>query len=110
VDETLECAFLHLLSRYNPPRGECDFLHSRGCVMMYETEPPVLAVVPVRYILGKLPVVRAGDTGRIPFAMRGKLLRDNCYSEGRCDTSETDTSGSTLYFVNRYAMTWSRAL
>ena len=110
MDETLECAYLHFLSRYNPPVGECDHLHeSRGNLMMYETDPPVLGVVPVHYILGKLPVVRAEKTGRIPFAMRGRRMKGSCYPEGRCDDA-SGTGCSNLYFVNHHALTWSRML
>jgi hypothetical protein len=111
VDETLECAYVHFLSRYNPPVGECDYLHEcRGNVMMYETNPPVLGVVPTHYILGKLPVVRAGDSGRIPCTMKGRHLKSRCFPDGKCDQNESDTSDSNLYFVNHHALTWSRML
>jgi len=102
MDETLECAYLHFLSRYNPPVGECDHLHeSRGNLMMYAAGSPLLGVV------GKLPVVPAEKTGRIPFAMRGRRMKDHCYPEGRCDDA-SDTNGSNLYFVNHHALTCSR--
>ncbi len=38
----------------------------------------VFYVLPVEYILGKLPVVPVGDTGTIPYSMRQHgLLQEN---------------------------------
>ena len=43
-----------------------------GSKLIYETLPgkEVVYVLPITSILGRLPVVRAGDTGTIPFRYR----------------------------------------
>jgi hypothetical protein len=110
--ETVRCAYVHLMSTYTPPEGECEVLHQRGQLMLYETSPPILYVVPISFILGKLPVVRAGDTGRIPWPgpRPDANLKRVCYPDGKCDEHATDKSGSPLYFVNHHAVAWSRIL
>jgi len=61
-------------------------------------------VVPLSHILGRLPLVPAGDTGTIPYSMRdGKAA---CYEHGICDTDGKPGSGSCLFYINSWAMIW----
>ena len=48
------------------------WLESVGSRVVYELDykKPVLYVVPIQSILGKLPLVPVGDTGTIPHSMR----------------------------------------
>ena len=48
-----------------------DMIESR---ILYELDPslPRLFVLPISSVLGKLPLVRAGHTGTIPYSMRGE--------------------------------------
>lgn len=70
-----------------------------------------LYVLPVTSILGRLPVVRAGDTGTIPFR-----YRDGCRNGAhrydrnlaRADSSAGAGDGCPMYFVNSWALGWSR--
>ena len=54
--------------------------------MIYERSPhkQVLYVVPVSSILGRLPVLPAGDTGTIPFSMRALMSTE--FEGASCDT------------------------
>jgi hypothetical protein len=111
---TCNCAYLHLLYDYFPKADEQRAVLDRGIQMLYESEPPVVYLIPVEFILGKLPVVRVGDTGRIPSNMHDHNLmrRKNC--NGRADeigdNGKVRTKGSALYYVNKYAMEWSTEL
>ena len=48
------------------------WLESVGSRVVYELDykKPILYVVPIQSILGKLPLVPVGDTGTIPHSMR----------------------------------------
>jgi hypothetical protein len=48
------------------------WLNSIGFQIIYELyhKKPVLYVIPIEHILGKLPVVPGGDTGTIPHHLR----------------------------------------
>ena len=48
------------------------WLESVGSRVVYELDykKPILYVVPIQNILGKLPLVPVGDTGTIPHSMR----------------------------------------
>ena len=83
--------------------------------MIYETLPgkEVVYVLPITSILGRLPVVtvRAGDTGTIPFSYRdGCRNGSNCYDHdlANADTSAGAGDGCPMYFVNSWALGWSR--
>jgi hypothetical protein len=62
-------------------------------------------VLPVESILGKLPVVPVGRTGTIPFYMRD-YERD--FVGAAFDSSAGAGDGSRWWFVNTWAMGWSR--
>ncbi len=69
----------------------------------------VIYVVPITSILGKLPVVRAGDTGTIPFKYRTVTLsgkhRFNTQL-ARADTRPGAGDGCPMYFVNGWTLGW----
>ena len=65
-----------------------------GTKMLYEPGPdPVVYVVPISHILGRLPLVPAGGTGTIPYSMRDRKAA--CY--GLYDRNGEPRSGSTLF-------------
>ena len=59
---------------------------------------PRLFVRPITAILGKVPMLRAGDTGTIPFSMRG--YERTFYPGGKCDSAADKGDGSRLWYVN----------
>jgi hypothetical protein len=71
----------------------------------------VVYVLPITSILGRLPVVRAGDTGTIPFS-----YRDGCrngahrydHDLANADSRPGAGDGCPMYFVNSWALGWSR--
>ncbi len=81
--------------------------------MIYELLPnkEVLYVVPVTSILGKLPVVSAGDTGTIPHkyrtATRCGVHRFDAQI-ARSDSRLGAADGCAMYFVNSWVLGWSR--
>ncbi len=74
---------------------------------MYERnqDNQVFYVLPVEYILGKLPVVPVGDTGTIPYSMR-QHAED--FVGAAFDTRDGAGDGSRLWYVNTWALSWSR--
>ena len=73
----------------------------------YELVPkPSLFIRPITSILGKVPMVRAGNTGTIPFGMRG--YERQYYPGGKCDSAADKGDGSRLWYVNTWAMKWSQ--
>ena len=79
-----------------------------------EWQHPVLYVVPIQSILGKLPLVPVGDTGTIPFeaSARNKAQRDELserhYPGAFCDSAPGKGDGCRLWHVNAFALGWSR--
>lgn len=107
---TCKCAYIHLLYDYHPKLSEQRALLSHDVHMLYESEPPVVYMIPVDFILGKLPVVRVGDSGRIPHDIGQRLMQTrNCNGKADevGDNGKVTKPGSLLYYVNKYAMTWS---
>ena len=81
--------------------------------MMYECESEpheILYVIPVKSILGKLPVVPVGDTGTIPHTMRGGERARDLKGAARCDREMGKGDGTRWWFVNNWAMGWSREI
>ena len=85
------------------------WLKSIGSQIVYELDhkKPVLYVIPVENILGKLPLVPVGDTGPIPFSMRDELHEVDWAS---CDTKPGEGDGSRLWYVNSWALSWSTTM
>lgn len=75
---------------------------------LFELDPmlPRLYVMPITSILGRVPLVRAGNTGTIPHHMRGR--KEQCFPGGKADSVPGKGDGSRLYFVNSWAMKWSQ--
>jgi hypothetical protein len=77
-------------------------------------QEPLVYVVPIESILGKLSVVQAGDTGTIPFehiASTPEDVEDLCelfYPGGRADSASGSGDGTGLWHTNPWAMGWSR--
>ena len=63
----LQQAVLEPLAELLPDRFK--ELHTRGSLVLYKLDQkvPLVYVVPIQSILGKLPLVPVGDTGTIPF-------------------------------------------
>ena len=80
------------------------WLESVGSRVVYELDykKPVLYVIPIQSILGKLPVVPVGDTGTVPHRMR------NIFSGAPGDRRPGAGDGCRMWFVNSWALGWSR--
>ena len=81
--------------------------------LVYEPLPgkEVMYVLPASSVLGRLPVVRAGETGTTPHKFRAGLRsgahRYN-HDLARFDSSRGPGDGCPMYFVNSWALGWSR--
>ena len=73
-------------------------------VLLHELDhrKPILYVIPVESILGKLPVVPVGDTGTIPHRLR------NNFSWAPGDRRPGSGDGCRMWFVNSWALGLSR--
>ena len=79
-----------------------------GSLLIYKLLPgkEILYVILISSILGKLPTVRIGDTGTIPYRYCGT----NRFSRNiaRADSAQGSGNGSPMYFVNSWAaLGWS---
>jgi hypothetical protein len=125
-----DCAFVSVLEEYKGrrrPLGQvaCICIPSIICIfyisciylppgwiervnsaMVYErkSNKQVLYVLPITSILSKLPLVPVGDTGTIPFSMRGEAAD---FDGGSCDSKPGEADGSRWWYVNSWAMSWS---
>jgi hypothetical protein len=113
-DETVECdcAKLDVLSTYVPgnthigPRGGWRQVGDGGTKLLYQCSPePVLYVVPVSSILGRLALVPAWDHGTIPRSVAQHKSRR--FLMGRCDGQDRPGTGSKLFYINTWAMQWA---
>ncbi len=105
------CMHLHILicirvywcaCCYTRLKGPC-FSVSLGNKLVYLPSPkPVLYVVPLSHILGRLPLVPAGDDGTIPWNMH--CCKAACYPRGVCDRQGSPGSGSPLVYINSWPM------
>ncbi len=73
-----------------------------GWFMSLTTKKPILYVIPIQSILGKLPVVPVGDTSTTPFHLR------NTFSGAPGDRRLGAGDGCKMWFVNSWALGWSR--
>ena len=74
---------------------------------LYKLAPkPSLFVCPITAILGKVPKVRAGSTGTIPFSMRGH--EQAYYPGGKYDPVTDKVDCNRLWYVNTWAMKGSQ--
>ena len=76
-----------------------------GTKLLYQPKPdPVVYIVPINFILGRLPLVPAWDHGTIPASMRDR--RRDLFKLGKCDENGRPGSGSELFYINSWAMCW----
>ena len=102
-----QCAFIETLYPYFPvvQKKWWPSTAEIGTRLLYLPSPePVVYVVPLSHILGKLPLVPAGDSGTIPCNMHGS--KASCYPKGTCDRDDAPGSGSRLFYLNTWAMIW----
>ena len=123
--KSFECALVSTLETYDDPENgyyinyinyddytcatyynvQCiaGWLDSVGSRVVYELDykKPILYVIPIDIILGKLPVVPVGDTGTIPHRLRNRF-------QGPGDRREGSGDGCSMWFVNSWALGWSR--
>ena len=66
-------------------------------------QSPVLYVVPVSSILGRIPVVPVGETCTIPFDMR-KEAED--FPGASFDSKKGAGDGSRQWYINIWALKW----
>ena len=94
-----------MVRRRNTPRWWREVGES-GTKKLYQPEPrPVVYVIPITSILGRLPLIPAGDHGTIPAAMRHR--KKELFEHGKCDESTARPgTGSKLYYINSWAMCW----
>ena len=75
-----------------------------GTKLLYQPAPqPIVYIIPVTDILGRLALVPYGEHGTIPYDWRN-LAR--YYPRGECDGQNRPGSGSKLYYINSWAMLW----
>ena len=78
-------------------------MESIGSQILYELDhrKPVLYVIPIDNIVGKLLVVPVGDTGTIPHHLR------NLFPGAPGDRKPGSGDGCRMWFVNSWALSWS---
>jgi hypothetical protein len=82
-----------------------DELSRHGYQRLYTTES--YEVVPQDFILGKLPLMPDFGTPTIPHKFAG--LRNEHFTLGKADSAHDKHDGSSLCYINHFAMTWSRS-
>ena len=74
-----------------------------GTKMLYLPKPrPRVWIVPVSSLLGRLPLIAAGDTGTVPHSMHGVMPASD--PGGVCDTVDQHGAGSVLFYINSWAI------
>ena len=102
-----KCALIETMYNYLPTKTKTWWRSTAqvGTKLLYLPSPdPVVYVVPLSHILGKLPLVPAGDFGTIPRSMHGR--KEACFPLGVCDRHGDPGSGSALFYINTWAMIW----
>ena len=101
------CAMIETLWDYCPDESRPWWRSTAhiGTKMLYLPKPdPLVWVVPISSILGRLPLVPLGDTGTIPRSMNPR--RQACFPQGICDKLDEPGSGSACFYINTWAMVW----
>ncbi len=75
-----------------------------GTKQMYQPEKPVVYIVPITSILGRLPLIPEGDHCTIPAALRGR--KRELFPLGKCDEDGWPGIGSRLYYISSWTMCW----
>ncbi len=82
----MKCVLISTLEEYVCPEDDAaagNWCRKAETRRLFELDPslPRLYVMPITSILGKVPLVRAGNTGTIPHHMRDR--KEQCFLEGR---------------------------
>ncbi len=81
-------------------------LETKHVLLLYQPEPkPVVYIVPILNILGRLELAPCSEHGTIPYDWRH--LQGSNYDRGVCDLPNRPGSGSKLFYINSWAMIWS---
>ncbi len=102
-----QCALIETLFDYCPREGRHWWPSTAqiGTKLLYMPSPdPVVYVIPLSHILGRLPLLPAGDFGTIHRNMSSR--KDACFPRGSCDKRGSPGSGSNLFYINSWAMIW----
>jgi hypothetical protein len=102
-----QCALIETLYDYCPREGRVWWPGTAeiGTKMLYMPSPdPVVYIVPLSHILGRLPLLPAGNYGTIPRSMSRR--KEACFPRGMSDREGRPGSGSQLYYINSWAMIW----
>jgi hypothetical protein len=78
-----------------------------GTKQLYQPEKPVVYIMPITSILGRLPfnaLITAGNHSTIPAALRGR--KRELFPLGKCDEDGRPSTGSRLYYISSWAMCW----
>ena len=75
-----------------------------GTKLLYQQEKPVVYIVPITSILGRLPLIPAGDHGTIPAELRGR--KRDLFPLGKCDEDRRPGTSSRLFYISSWAMCW----
>jgi hypothetical protein len=88
----------------------CDLLVEGGgesrTKQLHQQEKPVVYIVPITSILGRLPFIPAGDHGTIPAALRLGGSKRELFPLGTCDEDGRPGTGSRLHYISLWAMCW----
>ncbi len=103
-DPLLHITFLSISNTTNYLRK---VMRSHGSITTYyvpgQLADEVLYVVPMSSILGRLSLVPVGDTGTIPFQMRGESAD---FPVASCDKTQGGRDGCRWWYVNSWALSW----
>ena len=69
-----------------------------GTKQLYQLEKAVVYIVPITYILGRLPLIPAGDHCTIPAALRDS--KRDLFPMGKCDEDMQPGTGSKLFYIS----------
>ena len=95
-----DLAFLEVFSRARVPAH----VNPHRRIMIYAPKPKMrVYVIPMTNILGKLPVVPAGDTGTLSREYPPAWFED----DGMRDPKGHPGGGSEVWYVNEWAMRWA---
>jgi hypothetical protein len=99
------CAMMETLWDYCPGQSKRWWPSTAhiGTKMLYLPKPrPLVWIVPLSSLLGRLPLVPAGSNGTIPNSMRNSQRAS--FEHGQCDDDDNPGSGSPLFHINSWAM------
>ncbi len=72
---------------------------------LYQREKPIVYIVPTTSILGRLPLIPAGDHGTIPAALKGS--KRDLFPLGKCDEDRRSDTGRRIFYISSWSMCWS---